>query len=124
MTQISRRDIQLLQKSVEGVIGVLLKIQSSNYNEAEKLCLFITCARVLGRVSLWCTTLNHNFLHLFIWRCSYGYHLDLDLAIDYLRKYAMEFLNEIETSSNRLLGVESKEIEDDENLEGDGDEDF
>jgi hypothetical protein len=126
VSQVSKREVQLLQKNIENIIGVLLKVQNSDYNESEKLSLFITCARVFGRVGLWCTTLNHNYLPLFLWRCSFGYDLDLDLAIDYLLKYAMEFLNEIEITSNRILGREfnSKEEEvDNDDFDGFGEDD-
>jgi hypothetical protein len=128
VSQISKKEVQLLQRNIENIIGVLLKAQTSDYNESEKLSLFITSARIFGKVGLWCTTLNHNYLPLFLWRCSFGYDLDLDLAIDYLLKYAMEFLNEIEITSNRILGMEytnNKETDDDDFEEfGDDDSEF
>ena len=115
--EVSRTEVQLIQRNIENVVGVLMKIQNSNYNETEKLSLFITCSRVFGKVSLWCTTLNHNYLHLFLWRCSYGYYLDLDTAIDYLLKYAIAFLNEIEIMSDKVLGHSDVRSEDDDDYE-------
>lgn len=131
MSQVSRREVIQIQRNIENVVGVLMKIKNSDYNETEKLSLFITCSRVLGRVGLWCTTLNHNYLHMFLWRCSYGYYLDLDTSIEYLLKYSIAFLNEIEIMSDRVLGHSDVRSEDDEDYETDdrelesvGEEDF
>lgn len=127
--QVSSREVQQIQRNIENVIGVLMKIQNSDYNETEKLSLFITSARVLGRVGLWCTTLNHNYLHTFLWRCSYGYYLDLDTAINHLLQYAIAFQTEAEIMSDRVLGQpptrnDDEEVENLREFEGVGEEDF
>lgn len=78
-------------------------LQETNMNEAEKIRLFITACRTMGRVILWGTTLSHFHFQYFIWRCSFGYTFDVDEAVDYAILYGCAILEEIEVYEKRLL---------------------
>lgn len=112
--QVSSKEIAQIRAIVENATGTLMCLQDGNFNEAEKMRLFITCTRVLGRSVLWGTTLNHFQLHYFIWRISFGLTFDLDLAIDYMIQYGCAILNEIEFYEDRMLqqNLVEKEEED------------
>ena len=105
MSEVSKDEIILIQRNFENAVGALQFVQANDLNAAEKLQIFLTCARILNRVGLWCTTLNHNFYHQFIQYCSTGYQFDLDYAIALLLKYAEAFLVEADKMRDRFVGA-------------------
>lgn len=114
MSDVPIKEIRQIAENFENVIGALQLAQTSDYNEAEKLEIFITCARVLARVGLWCTTLNHNCLNQFLSNVSYGYQFNVDEGIAWLLKYAKTFLNEAEFTSEKIVGHPKVILDEDE----------
>jgi hypothetical protein len=111
MSEVSSKEIRQITENFENVIGALQLAQISDFNEAEKLEVFITSSRVLARVGLWCTTLNHNCLNQFLSNCSYGYHFNVDDGITWLLKYAKAFLSEAEFTAEKVLGTPQHAVE-------------
>lgn len=118
MSDVSSKEIRQIVENFENVIGALQYAQTSDLNEAEKLEIFITCARVLSRVGLWCTTLNHNCINQFLSNCSYGYYFNADDGIHWLLKYAKAFLAEAEFTAEKVIGTpkHAVEVDDDDDI--------
>jgi hypothetical protein len=102
MHAVNTEDIERIKKNVEDCVGTLMVLQDGNFNDAEKMRLFITCARVLGRVVMWASTLPNYQLQYFVWRCSFGFVFDVNTSIEYLILYGCTILDEIEFYSQRL----------------------
>lgn len=102
MHTITPEEIGQIRTIVEDAVGTLMLLQEGNFNDAEKLRLFMTCTRTLGRTILWGTTIDHYQLNYFIWRCSFGLIFDVDAAIEYLISYGCAILDEIEFHEKRL----------------------
>jgi len=113
---VTAEEVQKIKKIVEDSVGTLMLLQETNMNQAEKIRLFITACRTMGRVILWGTTLSHFHFQYFIWRCSFGYTFNVDEAVDYAILYGCSILDEIETYEQRLLD-QGLVDEEDENYE-------
>lgn len=100
---VTAEEVKKIKNIVEDSVGALMLLQETNMNEAEKIRLFITACRTMGRVILWGTTLGHFHFQYFIWRCSFGYTFDVDEAVDYAILYGCAILEEIEVYEKRLL---------------------
>jgi len=100
---VTAEEVKKIKNIVEDSVGTLMLLQETNMNEAEKIRLFITACRTMGRVILWGTTLSHFHFQYFIWRCSFGYTFDVDEAVDYAILYGCAILEEIEVYEKRLL---------------------
>lgn len=111
--QITSTEINEIKRLVELSVGTLMLCQEEQLNEAEKLKLFITSSRILGRTILWGTTINHFQLPYFIWRVSFGFHLQLDTAIEILIQYGCTILQEIQIYEERVATQGLLEVEDD-----------
>ena len=100
---VTAEEVKKIKNIVEDSVGTLMLLQETNMNEAEKIRLFITACRTMGRVILWGTTLSHFHFQYFIWRCSFGYTFDVDEAVDYAILYGCAILEEVEVYEKRLL---------------------
>ena len=100
---VTAEEVKKIKNIVEDSVGTLVLLQETNMNEAEKIRLFITACRTMGRVILWGTTLSHFHFQYFIWRCSFGYTFDVDEAVDYAILYGCAILEEVEVYEKRLL---------------------
>lgn len=87
-------EIAQIRQIIEDNIGALMLLQEGHYNEAEKIQIFITCCRTLGRVILWGTTISSFQLWWLIYRCSLGHDFDVNIAIDYLILFSCAILEE------------------------------
>lgn len=124
--KITAEEVEKIKRIVEDSLGTLMLIQETNMNEAEKIRLFITSCRTMGRVVLWGTTLSHFYFQYFIWRCSFGYSFNVDEAIDYAILYGCAILEEIDIYEKRLLeqGLVDEEDKDYKEVEDIMEEDF
>lgn len=108
----TKEDIEKIKKIVEDSVGTLLFLQEGDFNPAEKLLLFITATRTMARVILIGTSLNSYHYQEFLKRISFGYHFDLDKAIDYSIRFGGLLLKEIHFHEPRALCIADKESED------------
>lgn len=124
---VTAEEVEKIKRVVEDSLGTLMLLQETNMNEAEKIRLFITACRTMGRVVLWGTTLSHFHFQYFIWRCSFGYAFNVDEAVDYAILYGCTILEEINIYEKRLLEqglVDEDDAEEEEEAEEIIDEDF
>jgi hypothetical protein len=96
MYSVQAAEIAQIRSILEDSVGSLMVISEGNFNEAEKIRIFITCSRTIGRTILWGTSISNFQLQWFLWRCSFGFIFDVNKAIDFLILYGCAILNEIE----------------------------
>ena len=94
--KVSIDDINKIRQVIEDAVGSLMLVQQGNFNEAEKIRIYITCTRVIGRTILWGTTITNFQMPYFIWRSSIGFNFDVQTAIEYLTFYGCAILEELE----------------------------
>ena len=120
---VTAEEVQKIRLVVEDSVGTFMLLQETNMNEAEKMRLFITASRTMGRVILWGTTLSHFNFQYFIWRCSFGYSFNVDEAIDYAILYGCAILDEIEVYEKRMQEQGLVDLDEEDEESGEKEED-